>query len=42
MMHDKKAESGKITVIETDRIGTFRMRKADASELKEKASMVIR
>lgn len=41
MMHDKKAESGKITVIETDRIGTFRMRKADASELKEKASMVI-
>lgn len=42
MMHDKKAESGKTTVIETDRIGTFRMRKADASELKEKASMVIR
>jgi len=41
MLHDKKAEAGKITIIETDRIGTFRMRKADAAELREKAATII-
>jgi 3-dehydroquinate synthetase len=42
MLHDKKSEDGKITIVETDRIGSYRMRTADPAELREKAAMVIR
>ena len=42
MMHDKKADSGRITIIETDRIGTFRMRRAGAGDLREKVETVVR
>ena len=42
MMHDKKADSGRITIIETDRIGTFRMRRAGAADLREKVETVVR
>lgn len=42
MLHDKKAAGTAITIIETDRIGTFRMREADAAVLKEKVSSIIR
>ena len=40
MMHDKKAAEGKITTIETDRIGTFHMRSADRESLRPKVAMV--
>ena len=42
MMHDKKADSGRITIIETDRIGTFRMRRAGAADLRKKVETVVR
>lgn len=42
MLHDKKSEDGKITIVETDRIGSYRMRTADPAELREKAAMVVR
>ncbi|MDO5131798.1 MAG: 3-dehydroquinate synthase [Eubacteriales bacterium] len=40
MMHDKKASEGQITIIETDRIGAFTMRRADREALKPKVRMV--
>ena len=33
---------GRITVIETDRIGSYRMREADDAQLREKAAMVVK
>ena len=42
MMHDKKADSGEITIVETDRIGTFRMRRAGAADLRKKVETVVR
>ncbi len=42
MLHDKKAEEGRVTIVETDRIGSFHMRYADAAELREKAAMVVK
>lgn len=41
MLHDKKAEESGIRIVETDRIGTFRIRNAKASELREKAMMIV-
>ena len=42
MRHDKKSRGGRITVIETDRIGSYRMREADDDQLREKAAMVVK
>ena len=42
MRHDKKSRGGRITVIETDRIGSYRMREADDAQLREKAAMVVK
>lgn len=42
MLHDKKAAEGKVTIIETDQIGTFRMCSVDAEQLREKAAIVVR
>ncbi len=42
MLHDKKAAAGKTTIVESDRIGTFRMEEADASLLREKAALVVK
>ena len=42
MQHDKKAEGGKITIVETDRIGSFQMRKADIGELREKMKVIVK
>ena len=40
LLHDKKAQAGKITVVETDRIGAYQMRTAAPEELKEKIALV--
>ena len=40
LLHDKKAQAGKITVVETDQIGSFRMRTVAPEELKEKIALV--
>lgn len=42
MLHDKKAAEGKVTIVETDRIGTYYMKSADAAELREKAARVVK
>ncbi len=42
MMHDKKAADGGVTIVETEKIGTFRMRRAGADELRQKAAMVVK
>ena len=42
LTHDKKAESSGITIIESDKIGTYKVRKADKEELKKFASLVVK
>lgn len=41
MVHDKKAEEGGITVITTDKIGTFKTHKADKRELRERIELCV-
>jgi 3-dehydroquinate synthase len=40
LLHDKKAQAGMITIVETDRIGSYRMRTVDPEELREKIAMI--
>ena len=42
MTHDKKANAGVYTIIETDKIGTYKMRDIDMEELKKRAEMVVK
>ena len=40
--HDKKSEDGKVTIVETDRIGTYRLESVSYEVLREKVAMVVR
>ena len=42
LTHDKKAENDGITIIESDKIGTYKVRKADKEELRKLASLVVK
>ncbi len=42
MTHDKKANAGVYTVIETEKVGTYKMRDIDMEELKKRAEMVVK
>ena len=42
MLHDKKTNAGQVTIIETDRIGSFKMRQTDMEELRQKMSLIVK
>ena len=41
LLHDKKTESGFITIIEADTVGSYRMRKIEGWELKGRLSLIL-
>ena len=42
MLHDKKSADGKITVIESEEVGTYVQKTLDGAELRKRASLIIR